>query len=61
MDSIAKMSESKKWHNFVILGPTENKIRVCLIFVLMLYIKFQVPSLSGTLDTVGTLFSQKGE
>ena len=31
-----------------------------IFFVLMLYIKFQVPSSSGSLDTVGTLFSQKG-
>ena len=25
MDSIAKMAESKKGHNFAILGPTEKK------------------------------------
>ena len=55
------MAESEKGHNFVILGPTKKKIRVRLFFVLMLYIKFQVPSSSGSLDTVGTSFSQKGE
>ena len=52
----------KKGHNFAILGP--KKIWVRLFFVLMLYIKFQVPSSSGcldTVDTVGTLFSKKGE
>ena len=59
MDSIAIMAESKKGHNFAILGPTEKKVRVRLYFVLMLYIKFQVPSSSSFLDTVGTLFSQQ--
>ena len=43
------MTESKKGHNFAIQGPTEKKIRVRLLFVLMLYIKFQVPSSSGSL------------
>ena len=44
------MTESKKGHTFAIQGPTEKKkIRVCLFFVLMLYIKFQVPSSSGSL------------
>ena len=44
------MTESKKGHNFAIQGPTEKKkIRICLFFVLMLYIKFQVPSSSGSL------------
>ena len=43
------MTESKKGHNFAIQGPTEKKIRVSLFFVLMLYIKFQVPSSSGSL------------
>ena len=43
------MTESKKGHNFAIQGPTEKKIRVRLFFVLMLYIKFQVPSSSGSL------------
>ena len=44
------MTESKKGHNFVIQGPTEKKkICVHLFFVLMLYIKFQVPSSSGSL------------
>ena len=61
MDSIAIMAESKKGHNFDILRPTEKKIWVRLFFVLMLYIKFQFPSSSGSLDTLGTLFSQKGE
>ena len=43
------MTESKKGHNFAIQGPTEKKICVRLFFVLMLYIKFQVPSSSGSL------------
>ena len=43
------MTESKKGHNFAIQGPTEKKIRVRLFFALMLYIKFQVPSLSDSL------------
>ena len=41
------MTESKKGHNFAIQGPTKKKkkkIRVRLFFVLMLHIKFQVPS-----------------
>ena len=38
------MTVSKKGHNIAIHWPTEKKIRVRLIFVLMLYIKFQVPS-----------------
>ena len=38
------MTESKKGHNFVIQGPSKKKIRVRLFFVLMLHIKFQVPS-----------------
>ena len=42
------MTESKKGLNFAIQGPTEKKIRVRLFFVLMLYIKFQVPSSSFT-------------
>ena len=44
------MTESKKGHNFGIQGPTEKK-NICfrLFFVLMLYIKFQVPSSSGSL------------
>ena len=36
-------------HNFAILGPTENKTRVRLFFVLMQHIKFQAPSSSGSL------------
>ena len=44
------MTESKKGHSFAIQGPTEKKnICVRLFFVLMLYIKFQVPSSSGSL------------
>ena len=48
------MAESKKGHNFAILGPTETKIRVRLFFVLMQHINFQVPNSSGSLDIVGT-------
>ena len=59
MDIIAIVAESKKGHNFAILGPTQKWVR--LFFILMLYIKFQVPSSSGSLDTVGTLFSQNRE
>ena len=44
------MTKSKKGHNFAIQGPTEKKkIRVRLFFVLMLHIKFQVPSSSRSL------------
>ena len=43
------MTESKKGHNFAIQGPIEKKIRVRLFFVLMLHIKFQVPSSSRSL------------
>ena len=43
------MAESKKGHNFAIQGPTEKKICVRLLFVLMLHIKFQVPSSSRCL------------
>ena len=43
------MTESQKGHNFAIQGPTEKKIRVRLFFVLMLHIKFQVPSSSRSL------------
>ena len=43
------MAESKKGHNFAIQGPTENKICVRLFFLLMLYIKFRVPSSSSSL------------
>ena len=44
------MTESKKGHNFAIQGPTEKKNNTCsLTFVLMLHIKFQVPSSSGSL------------
>ena len=44
------MTESKKGHNFAIQGLTKKKkIRVHLFFVLMLHIKFQVPSSSRSL------------
>ena len=43
------MAESKKEHNFAIHGPIEKKKCVRLFFVLMLHIKFQVPSSSGPL------------
>ena len=44
------MTESKKGHNFAIQGPTEKKkIRVRLFFVLMLHMKFQIPSSSRSL------------
>ena len=43
------MAEWKKGHNFSIQGPTEKKIFFRLFFVLMLHIKFQVPSSSGSL------------
>ena len=43
------MTESKKGHNVAIQGPREKKIRVRLIFVLMLHIKFQVSSSSPSL------------
>ena len=42
------MAESNKGHNFAIQGRPK-KIRVRLIFVLMLHIKFQVPISSGSL------------
>ena len=43
------MTESKKGHNFAIQGPTEKKKSIRLFLELMLYIKFQVPSSSGSL------------
>ena len=43
------MTESKKGHNFAIQGLTKKKICVRLFFVLMLHIKFQVPSSSHSL------------
>ena len=43
------MAESKKGHNFAIQGPTGKKKRFHLFFVLMLHIKFQVPSSSRSL------------
>ena len=44
------MTRSKKGHNFAIQGLTKKKkICVRLFFVLMLHIKFQVPSSSGSL------------
>ena len=43
------MAESKKGHNFATQGPTKKKICVRLFLVLMLHIKFQVPSSSHSL------------
>ena len=46
------MTESKKGHNSAIQGPTEKKkkkIHVRLFFVLMLHMKFQIPSSSHSL------------
>ena len=44
------MTESKKGITLPYKGrPKKKKIRVRLFFVLMLYIKFQVPSSSGSL------------
>ena len=43
------MAESKKGHNLAILGPADKKIRVFLFFVLVLHIKFQVPSSNSSL------------
>ena len=44
------MAESKKEHNFDIQGPTEKKKFVfSYFFVLMLHIKFQIPSSKGSL------------
>ena len=44
------MTESKKGHNFAIQGQTEKKkIHVRLFFVLMLHMKFQIPSSSSSL------------
>ena len=44
------MTESKKGHNFATQGLTKKKkIHVRLFFVLMLHIKFQVPSSSRSL------------
>ena len=59
------MTESKKGHNFAIQGPTEKKkkIRSRLFFVLMLHIKFQVPSSSRSLVLQPTtmLYWQSGK
>ena len=43
------MAKSKKGHNFAIQGPTDKEIFVRLFFVMILHIKFQVPSSSGSL------------
>ena len=43
------MAKLKQGHNFAIQGSTEKKKYVFAFFVLMLYIKFQVPSSSGSL------------
>ena len=65
MDSIAIMAELKKGHNFAILGPIEekknNNNKGSLIFCTDAIYKILVPNSSGSLDIVGTLFSQKGE
>ena len=47
--TIAIMAQSKKGHNFAILGPTE-KIRVRLFFVLMLHINIQGSTHFGFTD-----------
>ena len=52
------MAESKKGHNFAILG--RKKICIRLFFVLMLHIKFQGSTQTGFEDPVGTSFSKKG-
>ena len=52
------MAESKKGHNFAILGPAEKKTR--LFFVLMLHVKFQGSTQTG-FQVTGTYFLQKGE
>ena len=51
------MAESKKGHNFAIQGR-RKKIHDRLFFVLMLYIKFQVPISSGSLVLHPTLGQQ---
>ena len=46
------MTKSKTGHNFALQGPPEKKKKknMCsLFFVLMLYIKFQISSSSGSL------------
>ena len=43
------MAESKKGHNFAIQGLTEKIYVFAYFFVLMLHIKFQVPSSSGSI------------
>ena len=43
------MAVSKKGLKFVIQGPTEKRNTSSLFFILMLHIKFQVPSSSGSL------------
>ena len=48
------MAESKKGHNFAILGPTEKKYGFAYFFVLMQHINFQVPHSSGSFDIVAT-------
>ena len=42
------MAESRKGHTFAIQDLIK-KILVCLFFVLMIHIKFQVPSSRGSL------------
>ena len=51
------MVESKKGHNFAILGPTENKNAGSLIFFVLMqqvFQNFQVPNSSGSLAMVDT-------
>ena len=52
--SIAMMAESKKGHNFAVLGSTKNKIRIRLFFVLLQHIKFQDSTQIVFQDTVAT-------
>ena len=45
----ANRIELKNEHNFAVLGPRVKKIRLCLLFVIMLCIKYQVSSISHSL------------
>ena len=60
----ALMAQSRqRGDNFAKLGPTEKKICIRLFFVLMLHIKFQVPSSSCSLvlqPTKGIMDRQMG-
>ena len=56
------MAESKKGHNFAILGQTENKkYGFAYFFVLMQHINFEVPNFSGSLNIVRHLIFTKRE